>query len=145
MKITMGAVCIAIAAMLSACGGGSDSSSAMVASPVPADRFDGNLVGQNTPPSADNFVKFGNYPFNGGALFAFDTSFPDSAHSQLLMSSAPAWTGNMRITNNTTGASVVLSKSSNPSNPGSIAWVGDNTPNLVRNGVTDSFTVVATN
>ena len=102
-------------------------------------RYDGNLIGQNAGGS-DNFIRFGNYPFFGGTLFAVDTFFPDASHCQLSMGSAPNWNGNIFFKNNTTGVSVVFSKTN------STTWqVASNPANLIRNGITDNFTVLPSN
>ncbi|MDN7178574.1 hypothetical protein M0D69_11180 [Caballeronia sp. SEWSISQ10-4 2] len=102
-------------------------------------RFDANLLGQ-TFGNGDIFVRLGNTPFFGGALFGMDAGFPDSGHSQLLFSSAPNWPGNLLFKNNTTGVGVVLSKSN------STTWLAASNPaNLIRTGITDSFTVVPSN
>ena len=51
-------------------------------------------------------------------------------------SSAPNWSGNILLKNNTTSASIILPKLN------SIAWqVNSNPGNIVRSGFTDSFTI----
>lgn len=55
-------------------------------------------------------------------------------------SSAPNWNGNISLKNNTTNASIVLSKQS------STAWqVNSNPGNIVRAGFTDNFTIQPSN
>lgn len=157
MKTIIAALAVSLA--LSACGGGGaggGSSPAQVSAPVPASStdpasgpiptggFDGSLTGQSAQSSADIFVKFGNYPFFGGALFSVDTSFPDSTHVQMSMSMQPNWTGNILFKNNTTGVSVLMSRTTSPA--GDSVWqAAINPPNLIRNGVADNFTVVLSN
>jgi len=140
-------ICFALAAMLSACGGGGgDNGTAQAAtiSSAPAGSYQGNLTGQNIPPSPQVFVKFGNAPFQGGTLYSVDTSFPDSSHVQMDFGSPPNWNGSIVFTNNTTGVSVVMSKTVSPNQ--TIVWQATtNPPNLIRNGVTDSFTVSPSN
>lgn len=58
----------------------------------------------------------------------------------MLFSSAPNWSGNILLKNNTTNASIVLSKFN------STAWqVNSNPGNIVRAGVTDNFTIQPSN
>lgn len=146
---------LAVSLALSACGGGG-SGPAPVSAPVPASSpdpasgpiptggFDGSLTGQSSQSSADIFVKFGNYPFFGGALFSVDTSFPDSTHVQMNMSMQPSWTGNILFKNNSTGVSVLMSRTTSPA--GDTVWQAPiNPPNLIRNGVADNFTVALSN
>jgi hypothetical protein len=140
---------------LSACGGGGNgpaqvsapvpaSAPEIASGPIPTGGFDGSLTGQSAQSSADIFVKFGNYPFFGGALFSVDTSFPDSTHVQMNMSMQPNWTGNILFKNDTTNVSVLMSRTTSPA--GDTVWQADtNPPNLIRNGVADTFTVVLSN
>lgn len=50
--------------------------------------------------------------------------------------SPPIWTGNITVTNNTTGVSTVLGYSN------SINWVGGNPANLLRPSANDYFTII---
>lgn len=146
---------LTMALTLSACGGGGSgpatasapvtaSSPAVTSGPIPTGGFSGSLTGQSALSSADVFVKFGNYPFFGGALFSVDTSFPDSSHVQMNMSMLPNWTGNILFKNDTTGVSVLMSKTISPA--GDTVWQADtNPPNLIRSGIADNFTVVLSN
>ncbi len=146
---------LAIALTLSACGGGGSgpapasapvpaSAPEVASGPVPTGGFSGSLTGQGSLSSADVFVIFGNYPFFGGALFSVDTSFPDSTHVQMNMATQPNWSGNILFKNETTGVSVLMSKTISPA--GDTVWQAKtNPPNLIRNGVADNFSVTLSN
>jgi len=104
-------------------------------------RFDGNRTGQTS--GSDVFINLNNAPFFGGTLAALDTSFPDGNHCQMSIGSPPIYSGNIFFKNNTTGVSVTLSKTTYL---GNVVWqAGVNPANLVRNGVTDSYTILPSN
>jgi hypothetical protein len=99
-------------------------------------KFNGNLTGGA---SGGLFVQFGNAPFFGGALVELDV-FLGGGGSSLSISGPPNWNGNIRVTNNTTGISLVLSKLNNT------AWTSASNPaNLIRSGITDNFSVIPSN
>jgi ABC-type glycerol-3-phosphate transport system substrate-binding protein len=141
-------VMLAAAIMLAACGGGGDGNNTGGSTPAsspppvsaPVARYDANLTGQNYAPDPSVFVKFGNAPFLDGSLYSVTTSFPDSSHVQMDFASLPNWSGNIVFRNNTTGVSVVMSKATSPAQ--TTVWQATTNPqDLIRNGVTDSFTV----
>ena len=99
-------------------------------------KFSGNLTGGS---SGSLFVQFGNAPLFGGSLSELDV-FLGGGGSSLSISGPPNWNGNIKVTNNTTGISLVLSKLT------STAWTSASNPNnLIRSGVTDNFTVQPSN
>lgn len=99
-------------------------------------RYDGNLTGSG---SGSLLVQFGGAPFFGGGLVELDV-FLGGGGSSLSISGPANWNGNIKVTNNTTGISLVLSKLT------STNWTsGSNPANLIRNGITDSFTVLPSN
>lgn len=100
-------------------------------------RCDGNLLGQGGGGSP-TFINFSSSPFFGGTLVSL---LVDSTPETLLnVGAVPNWTGNIKAINNTTGVSIVLSPYS------ATYWRSGSAPaNLIRSGVTDSFTILPSN
>lgn len=104
-----------------------------------AGRFDGTLA--TTTVSNFNRVNFSNAPFFGSTLGLLQIN---NSTLEVFLSfgfPAPNWSGNIRVTNNTTGATVLLSKQDSQD------WHANVGPaNLIRTGATaDSFTVLPSN
>ena len=100
-------------------------------------RFDGNLTtssGNNV-----NAAFFPSSPFFGGVLNYISTDFTNN-YTNLNVSSAPAWTVAILITNNSSGISARLPY------VGSASWfLGTAVANLIRTGQTDNFTITPSN
>lgn len=104
-------------------------------------RFDGSALASSS--GSGVFINLGFAPWFGGQLASFGGSFGGPGGTSTLLSfqgggaAVPNWTGNIKVKNNTTGVSVVLPKID------SIDWGNSLAPtNLVRNGSTDSFTIL---
>ncbi len=101
-------------------------------------RFDGALTGQGS--GSFVFVNFpASTPFFDIALISL---VQDATPQTVLTTSAASahWSGNIRAINDTTGASVVMSKFS------ATQWVAPSAPaNLIRSGHTDGFSILPSN
>lgn len=102
-------------------------------------RFGGTLA--TTTASNFNKVNFSSAPFFGSTLNQLQIN---NSTLEVFLSfgfSAPNWSGNIRVTNNTTGATVVLSQQDSQD------WHANVGPaNLIRTGATaDSFTLLPSN
>ena len=95
-------------------------------------RFDGNRTGSG--PSID----LSGQPFFSGILSAL-TSDQATPYVQLTCGPNSSWPGNVLVRNNSTGVQIVLPKVFNAP---AIWQAGVSLPNLVRSGITDSFTIV---
>lgn len=77
--------------------------------------------------------------FSGNAFYngSTDSLLRNAANGncELDFGVAPTWTGNIVITNNTTGISSTLVKQN------SVSWQGSNPANLLRASTTDNFTI----
>jgi len=104
-------------------------------------RYDGALAITGGPTYGSAFSA----PFFGGSFSGFSQGAIGVGQPDYLIISfgvAPRWTGNLRILNNTTGASAVLPKIN------STTWQLQNAdPNIAENrgGHTDSFTIIPSN
>jgi hypothetical protein len=104
-------------------------------------RFDGSGLASST--GGGVFVNLGFAPWFGGQLVTLGGTFggPFGTHTSLTFQGggppAPNWTGNIKVTNNTTSTSVILPKQD------AFTWGNNLAPsNLVRSGFTDSFTII---
>lgn len=96
-------------------------------------RYDGSLLCTGSTPA----IFPGNAPFFGGTISDVQG---DATSIFLFFTGAPAWTGNIRVKNNTTGISIVLAKNN------STTWsAAPGVSNLLRVGQTDSFTITPSN
>lgn len=92
-------------------------------------RFDGALAGSG------NAVQLNNYTIFSGAM---NDIFSQSGQTTLVFNTIPTWTGNFRIRNNSTGQAVVVTPTVGQPNQ----WAfNDGVTSIVRNGVSDSFTI----
>ncbi|NUY33305.1 hypothetical protein F0160_22735 [Paraburkholderia sp. JPY303] len=92
-------------------------------------RFDGNVF-----VNASGIGSFGSAPFFGAQLNRLTVSF--STVDVSTITAPPNFTGSIRIRNNTTGVSTILT------NLGSGVWENASSPaNLVRANQTDNFTL----
>jgi len=100
--------------------------------------FNGLLTGNNIGGSTVQ-VSFANAPmFNAGLNVC--TVTPALTQTLLDFNSVPSYAGNLKFTNTTTGVSVTLS------NQGGAVWTVNSAPaNLIRQGITDNFTVFPSN
>jgi hypothetical protein len=96
-------------------------------------RFDGSLSCSSG--GGGQTISFGSAPFFGGQLNGA-TANGTSGTTNLGFLSAPNWSGNIKLINNTTGISLVLGKSN------STTWTAGFVSNLLRGGQTDSFTLI---
>lgn len=69
-------------------------------------RFDGNV--NVTAPGGFYIGSFSNAPFFGSTLLNMQGGYGAGGSINLYFNSAPNWTGNIKVTNNTTGVSVIL-------------------------------------
>jgi len=92
--------------------------------------FTGNIQLSGTTSS----IGLSNTPFYNGTM---DSMLRNAANGncELDFGNAPTWTGNIVITNNTTGISSTLVKQN------SFSWQGSNPANLLRASTTDNFTI----
>jgi hypothetical protein len=99
-------------------------------------RFDGSVLANS------GAIQLGGAPLFGGTLgSAF--SGGTGASANIIFNTVPQWTGNLKLTNNTTGASLVMTWLG-PSIPNQ--WGGSPVPaNFIRNGFTDNFTITPSN
>jgi hypothetical protein len=104
-------------------------------------RFDGSALASST--GGGVFVSLGFAIWFGGELASFGGSFGGPGGTNTTLSfqgggpAAPNWNGNIKVINNTTSTSVILSKEN------SFNWGNNLAPiNLVRSGFTDSFTII---
>lgn len=103
-------------------------------------RFDGSLASFITGSGGSTRVNvsFSSAPFFGGTLNLMQAN-PFTFVVTLFTAGAPNWTGNIKVTNNSSGDSQVLAYAGG-SPP---TWtVTDGSGNLVRNPATDSFTIL---
>jgi len=100
-------------------------------------RFDGSRIGQV---AGSLFIDLSGQPFFGGTFTNLQCSIGTS--TQLFCGTSSSWNGNVLVKNNSTGVSLVLNKiSSSPA-----VWNANSGPtNLIRNGITDSFTILPSN
>ncbi|WP_321951867.1 hypothetical protein [Paraburkholderia bannensis] len=98
--------------------------------------FNGSLTG-NAAGGSNVQISFGGAPMFGSTLNVC-TLEPSITTTVLSFNSVPQYTGNLKLTNNTTGVSLVL-----PHASGGVWQNSSSAPaNLLRAGFTDSFTLV---
>jgi hypothetical protein len=96
-------------------------------------RFDGSLAASGSPIVG---LTFPNSPFFGGQLGGMTQD--QFGNLTLSFASAPNWSLNIKVSNNTDSQSATLTKSD------SVTWRGNNGL-LLRSGFTDSFTILPSN
>lgn len=101
-------------------------------------RFDGSRTGSTT--SGPYTIDLNGVPFFTGTFtyLTVDTT-PGSGYTQLVCGPNCSWPGNVFVKNNSTGVAVTLPKTFNAP----AIWQSTSNPsNLIRDHVTDSFTIV---
>ena len=100
-------------------------------------RFDGSRTGQV---SGGLYIDLSGQPFFSGTFTTLQVDLSGGG-TQLFCGPNSAWPGNVFVRNNSTGVSITLNKILNAP----AVWnSGANPVNLIRNGITDSFTIVPT-
>jgi hypothetical protein len=101
-------------------------------------RFDGNRIGQT---AGGLYIDLSGQPFFNGTLTTLQVDLSGGG-TQLTCGPNSSWPGNVLVRNNTTGVQLVLNKIFNVP----AVWNSSSNPvNLIRNGITDNFTIVPTN
>lgn len=102
-------------------------------------RFDGSVL-CNGPTGFDWTINLNDAPFFGGTLNRVDANINNTTPVWVFFDSAPNFSGNIIVKNNTTGASLVFAKQS------STQWQANTNPgNLLRRTFTDNFTILPSN
>ena len=96
-------------------------------------KFSGNVT-TNSSGNSSGGISF--QPFMNGSLSEIIKNVSTGNCELHMQASPPIWTGNITVTNNTTGVSTVLSYSN------SISWIGPCPANLLRPSANDLFTII---